>query len=207
MTTVGMTRGQKYRGRAGRGGSPSAWPSRAESRAGDGQRLGVVLVQEPLPVGEGSWTSSGMARLRSPASRYARARLLRAASVCWQSSPRTRALATRARRKCLAARVTCPCSPRNNPVRLSRRPVVSVSASGDVWLARPSICGSSIRHAGHPAGSLGSGTAPASWRVAWSRAWSITCGLQWGSSGSGVRVTAWTSRCIARVPASAVIML
>ena len=86
--------------------------------------------------------------------------------------------------------------------------MVSVSASGGAWLARASMCGSSIRHTGQPAGSSQSaGMAAASWRVAWSRAASIAWGLRWGSPGSGVRVTAWTSRCMARAPAWAVSML
>ena len=82
-----------------------------------------------------------------------------------------------------------------------------VSVSGGAWLARASMCGSSIRQAGQPAGSCRSGRASASWRVAWSRAASIAWGSRWGSPGSGVRVTACTSRCMARVPASAVSML
>ena len=85
--------------------------------------------------------------------------------------------------------------------------MVSVSVSGGAWLARASMCGSSIRHVGQSAGSSQLGRAAASWRVAWWRAASIAWGSRWGSPGLGVRVTAWTSRCMARVPVSMVSML
>ena len=44
--------------------------------------------------------------------------------------------------------------------------MVFVPVSGGAWLARASMCGSSIRNVGQPAGSSGSGTAAARTRRA-----------------------------------------